>query len=74
MLVKINPVRGTRLWVWEKKKYYPGEIKNVDEDLGAVLIKRGIAVEHVVSPTPPDTSMPPPVARKRGPGRPRKHF
>ena len=44
--------------VYDRKKYYPGEVKLVDDDLGIILIRHKIAVE-IKEP-------------KRGPGRPRK--
>jgi len=58
MIVKVLPKRGTTMHVWDRKKYYPGEIKGVDDELGATLIRKRIA-EKIEEP-------------KRKPGRPRK--
>jgi hypothetical protein len=63
MRVKVRPVRGTTLHVWNRAKYYPGEIKEVDDELGAVLISQRI-VDEIEVPKPP----------KRSPGRPRRIF
>lgn len=65
MVVKALPKRGDRLHEHERKKYYPGVVYGVDDELGRVLISRGIA-EKV------EESSPRPVV-KRGPGRPKKH-
>ena len=62
MIVRALPIRGTNKHVWGKKKYYPGIEYDVDDDLGDILIARGIAVKLKDSPSP----------FKRGPGRPRK--
>lgn len=61
MLVKVLPIRGTNMHVWDRKKYFPGEIKDLDDELAEMLIKKRI-VEKL--PDPP----------RRGPGRPRKVF
>ena len=65
MKVKALPTRGTTLHEHERKKYYPGVEYVVDDELGNVLIFRGIA-EKI------EESSPRPVT-KRGPGRPKKH-
>ena len=69
MLVKVRPIKGTTMHVWDRKKYYPGEVKEVDDDLAALLISRRIVEKY--EPPKPEKVVPPNPVYKRGPGRPR---
>lgn len=62
MIVRALPVRGTTFHVWDRKKYYPGGVYDVDDDTGRMLVKNRIAEE--IKPTEPP---------KRKRGRPRKY-
>lgn len=75
MLVKVRPKHGTTMHVHDRKKYYPGELKTVDDELGLELIRLKIALK-IDEPEPKDKpkSVEEPTMFKRGPGRPRKAF
>ena len=59
MFIKAFEKRGTHVHVHDRKKYYPGEIYEVDDSLGKALIHNRVGEEI----DPP----------KRGPGRPKKY-